>query len=410
MSSQPVLLRFRHFWRSLTAGSLALLAGLAIAPAAEPSGKTAELISSALSSHWLGDKLENLGLLHQDENHAWLQELWLLGRYHGQYHWSEGSAGDDVGFETRRLRMGGQAKLFEKMTLHAQMVSGSDIDPFYNGFTELWVQWAFTPEIALTLGQQKHRFTHDRNVSSRYINYLERSQLTNMFGLDYTPAVTLQGKVGGLTYYTGLFSNATGWDMGRAFTEFNSGWSYLAAAYYDLGKSFGTDTAHVHVTYLQSDANEPATNMDHFRHGVSSALILTEGSGSLVTEATFGTSKDRGDAVGLNIQPGYFLTDNLQMVLRYQIAAATHEDGLEPQRRYEQPAGLPDGKFYQAGYLGFNYYIAKHRLKLMTGIEYSRLGGKDVWTASTMLRFFFGPHSGGAFPMNVMLPGFLDHD
>ena len=85
----------------------------------------AELISSALSSHWLGDKMENLGLLHKDPDHPWLQELWLLGRYHGQYHWSEGSAGDDVGVETRRLRMGGQAKLFEKMTLHAQMVGAS---------------------------------------------------------------------------------------------------------------------------------------------------------------------------------------------------------------------------------------------------------------------------------------------
>jgi hypothetical protein len=258
--------------------------------------------------------------------------------------------------------------------------------------------------------QQKHRFTHDRNVSSRYINYLERSMMTNMFGIDYTPAATLQGKIGGLTYYTGVFSNATDRDMGRSLTELNSGWSYLAAAYYDLGKSFGTDTAHIHLTYLQSDANERATNLDYFRHGVSSALILTEGSGAFVAETTFGSSKDRGDAVALNLQPSYFLTNNLQMVLRYQIAAATHEDGLEPQKRYESPAGLPDGKFYQAGYLGFNYYIAKHRLKWMTGIEYARLGGKDVWTASTALRFFFGPHSGGAFPMNMMLPGFLDHD
>ena len=349
--------------------------------------KVDDLISSALSSHFLGDRLENLGLLHRDPDHAWLQELWLLGRYHGQYHWSEGSAGDDVGFETRRLRMGGQARLFKKLTLHAQMVSGSDIDPFYNGFTEMWVQWAFMPEMALTLGQQKHRFTHDRNVSSRYINYLERSMLTNMFGLDYTPAVTLQGVIGPVTYYTGVFSNATGWDMGRAFTEFNSGWSCLAAVYYDLGKALPTDTAHLHFTYLHSEADEQATNLDHFMDGFSTALILTQNSGSLVVESTVGTGNDQGDAFALNIQPGWYLTDNLQLVLRYQVAASNRAQGLIPQKRYEQSAGMQDGRVYQSGYFGLNFYLAKHRLKLMTGIEYANMGGKDVWTASTMLRF-----------------------
>ncbi len=55
-----------------------------------------------------------------------------------------------------------------------------------------------------------------------------------------------------------------------------------------------------------------------------------------------------------------------------------------------------------------NYHIAKHRLKLMTGIEYANMSGEHSWTASTMLRFYFGPHSGGAFPMNQILP--LDYD
>jgi hypothetical protein len=64
---------------------------------------------------------------------------------------------------------------------------------------------------------------------------------------------------------------------------------------------------------------------------------------------------------------------------------------------------LRTGDLYQAGYLGLNYHIAKHRIKLMTGVEYSTLGGRDVWTASTMVRVFWGPHSGGAFPMATML-------
>jgi hypothetical protein len=353
----------------------------------------------------LGERWENLGLVFRDDDSSFIQEFWFLGRFHDQYHWSRGSAGRDDGNEIRRLRYGGQMRLMDKLSLHAQAVAGSDADPIYNGFTELWAMWTFCEEISLAVGQQKHRFTHDRNVSSRYINYLERAMLTNMFALDYTPAVTLQGRVGGVNYYTGLFSNATGGNMGRAFTTLDSGWSYLGAAYCDLGKSLGTNTAHFHATFLHSEANDNATNMNRYRHGLSSALILTEGATSLVAEVTAGLDSDLGNAIGFNIQPAFFVTDNLQLAFRYQIAGASVADGLLPQRRYEQPAGLPRGDLYQAAYFGVNYHIAKHRLKLLTGIEYATMGGEDVWTASAMVRFFFGPHSNGPFPMNLMLRG-----
>jgi phosphate-selective porin OprO/OprP len=370
-------------------------------------------IVTAQDTKSLGEDLENLGRLYKGDSSELFQEFWLLGRYQGQYHWSEGSGEDmdDEGYETRRLRMGGQAKLFNKLTLHAQMLSGSDVSPFYNGFTELWAQWAFSQEFMFTLGQQKHRFTHDRNVSSRYLNYLERGMLTNMFGADYTPAATLQGTINKFSYYTGVFSNATGRNMGDAFTELDSGFSYLGAVYYDLEHTLDTETANVYFSYLYSDAKENATNLNRFNNGVSSALILTEGSMSLVTEATLGLNETEGSALGINLQPGYFLTDNLQMVGRCQIASSDKQEGLRAQRRYEMDSSLSNGDLYSATYMGLNYYIAEHRLKLMTGIEYSTLGGEQVWTSSAMFRFFFGPHSGGAFPMNRMLPGsFFEHD
>jgi hypothetical protein len=110
----------------------------------------------------------------------------------------------------------------------------------------------------------------------------------------------------------------------------------------------------------------------------------------------------------MNLQPSYFITRERQLALRYQLAASNESDGLNAQRRYESPAGLVRGDLYQAGYFGVNYHIARHRLKLMTGIEYANMSGEHAWTASTMLRFYFGPHSGRAFPMNQILP--LDYD
>lgn len=356
----------------------------------------------------LGDALENLGRVYKNEDNKTIQELWLLGRYHGQYHWTEANTGEDDSYETRRFRLGGQAKMFKKLTLHAQMVSGSNIDPFYNGFTELWAQWAFSPEIALTIGQQKNRFTHDRNVSSRYLNYLERAMLTNMFNVDYTPSVTLQGKVDALTYYSGFFTNATGQDMGKAFTDFDSGWSHITQVYYDLGKGLGMDNVTLYGSYLHSDYNQNATNMNYFDNGVSGAVIVHKGKFALVNEITGGLGNDNGNATGMNLQPSYFFNKKWQIVSRYQLAASNGQEGLKPQRRYERPAGFEPGDLYQAGYLGLDYYIAKHRLKLMSGLEYANMSGQEAWTTSLMVRFYFGPHSGGAFPMNTILP--LDYD
>ncbi|MBL9181303.1 MAG: hypothetical protein JNN17_04125 [Verrucomicrobiaceae bacterium] len=108
----------------------------------------------------LGEMLENLGRIYSDKNNPIVQEFWLLGRYHGQQHWTDGSNGQyEESFENRRLRMGFQGRFFNKLTLHAQMVSGTDLEPFYNGFTELWAQWSFSDALNFTVGQQKHRFT-----------------------------------------------------------------------------------------------------------------------------------------------------------------------------------------------------------------------------------------------------------
>lgn len=358
----------------------------------------------------LGEKLENLGRVYKNEDNEVLQELWLLGRYHGQYHWSEGSIAEDDSYQTRRMRVGTQARLFKKLTLHAQMVSGTDVNPFYNGFTELWAKWDFSPEFAFSVGQQKNRFTHDRIVSSRYLNYLERNLITNQFNLDYTPSVSAQGIVDKFSYYTGVFTNATGQKMDDAFTQFDSGYSFIASGYYDLGQMFGADNATLAGSYIHSDTNQNATNMNRFENGVSSSLILTRGSGSLVADVTAGFGSDIGNAVGLSLQPGLFLTNTLQLVGRYQLTGSNDDQGLQPQKRYEKPAGLPAGDLYQATYAGLNYYIAKHRLKFMNGVEYSSMGGQDVWTLSSMIRFYFGPHSNGAFPSNKTLSGLFESD
>lgn len=353
----------------------------------------------------LGERLNNLGLIYKDDKAPVLQEFWLLGRYHGQYHDTSTSLGEDSGWEDRRARFGFQARMVEKLTLHFQAISGADFDPKYNGFSELWVRWAFSDALQLTIGQQKHRFTHDRNVSSRYINYMERSMFTNMMALDYTPAITLSGRKGKVEYYTGVFTNATSDDIQDAFTANNSGVSFIGATTLDLGKLWGMDSAYFYGSYVHSDPKANATNLTRFDDAVSGALILTKGSASLVTELTSGLGGARADADALNIQPSYYLTDRLQLVGRLQLASSDNPTGLSSQRRYERLAGLPNGDSYRATYLGVNYYIANHRLKFMAGYENAEMNSVNARTAFAGFRFYLGPHSSAPFPGNKMLKG-----
>ncbi len=384
---------------------LALVAFTAPLQAQASAPAPAPATSRPTAEPTLKEQYENLGLVFRDPKAKGLQELWLLGRYHGHYHDTSGVGRSESGFESRRIRLGFQARLIDHLTVHAQAISGSDFEPAYNGFTELWVRWEFDPAVALTVGQQKHRFTHDRNVSSRYLSFMERSMFTNMMGLDYTPAVTLSGRVGKLDYYAGVFSNQAGTDMWDAFTELHSGWSGLAAVTYDLGHWCGADSASVSASLLHSEARTGATNLTRFDQAASAALILTEGPAALVTEVTAGFGGAKGDAVGLNVQPSLFLTDRLELVSRFQFATASHADGLRSQRRYESPAGLPSGDQYRATYLGLNYYVAGHRMKLLTGVEHARMKSRDAFTVFAGFRMFFGPHSNAPDPGNKLLKG-----
>jgi hypothetical protein len=191
--------------------------------------------------------------------------------------------------------------------------------------------------------------------------------------------------------------------MERAFSELDSGYTVLASATRDLHGALGTDTAHLNLGYLHSDAKSNATNLNRFEDGLNVALVVTEGSRSLVTELTAGIGGPGGTAIGLNVQPSIFLTRNIQVVGRYQIAVSDEDRGLRAQRRYERPAGLDRGELYQAGYVGADYYVAAHRLKLMVGLEYARLDSHDVWTTSVAVRTFFGPHSRAPFPAAMLL-------
>ena len=79
-----------------------------------------------------------------------------------------------------------------------------------------------------------------------------------------------------------------------------------------------------------------------------------------------------------------------------QVATSSGADGLKSPGRYDEASLLPEagdvkGNSFVSTYLGLNYYIYGHKLKLMNGVEYTHLGGGDYdgTTFYSGLRMFF---------------------
>ena len=103
----------------------------------------------------------------------------------------------------------------------------------------------------------------------------------------------------------------------------------------------------------------------------------------------------QSDVFGISVIPSYFVAEGLQLVGRLQWATSADDNDISLPGRYENyapPAPESDkGDSYASAYLGLNYYLYGHKLKVMNGIEYSTLGGGDYdgYTFYSGLRFSF---------------------
>lgn len=202
-----------------------------------------------------------------------------------------------------------------------------------------------------------------------------------------------------LSYYAAAFSNSPRSEFGDEFTSLDGGVSFMAAIGYDVTDTFHASAADVRLEYMHSEHNDRSVIYNRFDNGLATSLVLREGSVSLATEVFYGFGGGKGDAVGLNLMPGWFVTEKLELVARYQIASSNSDTGLTAQRRYERTVGLPPGDLYQAAYAGFNYFLYGPRFRVMGGVEYADMNGRDAWTATVGVRLYWGPDSRSAFPV-----------
>jgi phosphate-selective porin OprO and OprP len=313
-----------------------------------------------------------------------------VGRYHGQYHYTDGDTGRDDDWENRRTRIGMKVSMLEKkLTLNFEVQSNDQYDPAYNDMTDVYLDYKPKGDgINWRIGKWQPHFGHEFGISSREILTFERSAFINQYGINFTPGARVGGKHGNWSWYLAAFSNSTD----KEFGKFDGGWSTLATIGYNAKEALGWDKADFRLDYLHSDHEEGDNRLNFFDDSVSVSFSGQNGKWGLNTDL-IGALSDRGDALHFLIMPTYNVTEKFQLVARYNVSVASESNTLASLRRYERAVDVPSGDLYQAAYLGFNYYIYGHKLKFMGGLEYSNMSGgsEDAGTLTllTGLRLYF---------------------
>ncbi|RBP47227.1 phosphate-selective porin OprO/OprP [Roseimicrobium gellanilyticum] len=382
------------------------------------SGKNLEAAVQKEDTRSIYDKIWGLATLYKNEDNPYIQEFALQGRIQLQYAWGDSDQGDfDSGdrpeelrwgdIEVRRWRLGFKSKILRQFKLEGQIDVNPNFeleeganpelgDGFYRDIYDLFLTWAPNDKFNLSVGKTKAKFfTHEYFTSSKEILVFERGLLVNQIRPAELTGIWANGKIDNFVYAIAGFAG----EYDPEFGGFDGGAVIQASVGYDLASAIGTEKALVKFDYMYSSSEENTEGPASYEHAFSLNSNIEQGRWSVYTDLLGATGRGSvGDVWGFMVTPAVFIADSLQLVLRYQYAHGDN-DGLRLQSRYERLASdLTDGgrgEEYNAVYLGLNYYLYGHKLKLMTGVEYNNMDGGgdggdyDGWTGLVGLRMFF---------------------
>ncbi len=376
---------------------LALAASPFLLAAPKPDGKTINAETKTViepeKKKSIFDEIWSWPTISKNEDSAFLNELRIVGRFHGDYYNLDSNLGADSDWVVRRLRAGIKARFFHKLELHAEADFSPQLDnPFYTRLTDAYLAWKFNDAFKVTLGKQSVKFTLDGGTSSNELLTIDRSNLANnlWFPSEYASGVGLSGKVGNWQYNTGFFSGGT--DTSE-FGNFDAGHFGLVSVGYDFGKAIGAKKALVRGDYVYNDRNPESNVTRSFEHIGSVVFQLDKENWGLSTDLSFGTGYgSQSDVWGFMVMPWYNLTDKLQVVARYTYLESDKANGVRL-ARYDNVMTSGRGDEYQEVYAGLNYFIYGHKLKIQTGLAFSDMqdsandGGRyQGWSWTTGLR------------------------
>lgn len=372
-----------------TAIALATAGTLHAGTTAEAAGaKNPAPASQASDTSAYDDIWDALSLYKSDS--GFVNEFRVIGRYHGQIHLAEGEGDADSSFwEHRRMRAGFRVSMLEKeLTLNAEY-QWNDLPAQYDSeMTDVYLEYKPKKDgINFRIGKWQPHFGYEFGTTSREIITFERTAFVNSLGINFTPGVRVGGKHGKFSWSLAGFSNLTD----EYYGSFDGGASVLATVGYDISEVTGWDKSDLRLDYFHSDHEAGDNRLAGFDDAVSLSFQGKKGAVGLNTDVILSQGSS-GDVVHLMLMPTYDITEKLQGVLRYSYSTGSESDTLRPLRRYESFLDAPRGDEYHSVYLGLNYYLYGHKLKLMTGVEYSHMDGEkdaDSFTAYSGIRMYF---------------------
>ena len=337
------------------------------------------------------DKIWAVPTLYKNPDNFWLQELKIVGRYHGQY--AVNDRGDGTGYiwENRRQRIGASAKFADIFKLYGQIDISNRWNPFYRNIDVAYLEIAPSDAFKIQLGKVKPKWS-EYAISSKYIKAFERANLVNQVRAFKSSGANIAGDLGKWSYYASLTSD----ELDTEFASLDAGYYVIGSLGYDLAENLPFEKAAARLDYLYH--SEETEFREPYKHSFSLNFSAEDGPLGLYTDLIYANGYEN-DAWGLIIMPTYDITEQLEFVFRYHYAKGEN-DSMRAAGRYERRLGeLTDGGFgenYNSFYAGLNYFIYGQKLKLMTGIEYATLddpagdgGSYNGWTWLAGVRMFF---------------------
>lgn len=300
-----------------------------------------------------------------------VQRVVFTGRFHHDFAMVDADQGEHNESNIRRVRFGARVTMFRDYLVHTEVeINPQEREPLYTRLTDAYVAWQKYPKSVITVGKQSLPFTQEGATSSRELLTIDRSNLANniWFTQEYMPGVSVSGRAAPWIYRTGVYSSGS---KNREMGRFDGSFFTLALLGYDFAKTFGVREAVLTANYLYQDPNTNNTFTKDFQHIASIHFRLEEPKWGVRTDV----SKTAGylgqaEILGLMLMPFFNATPKLQFVYRYTWLDSDGPNGLEL-ATYENKVVEGAGDEYHDHYVGVNYFLYGHRLKVQTGVQFA---------------------------------------
>ncbi len=307
---------------------------------------------------------------YKNDRNPFVQQVLFSGRYQHEFAAVDAARGDLEEWNVRRMRLGPRITLLRTLTLHAEIdVNPQEHDPLYVRVTDAYLQWTRSSRLALTVGKQGVPFTSDGATSSKELLTIDRSNLSNnlWFPQEYLPGVSASGRAAPWVYRAGVYSAG---GMNRELGNFRGGYVALGLLGYDLAGPLGAKGATLTGNFVYQHPDRDNTFTRQLERIFSVHFTLEEEGWGLRADIAQGNGYlGQGDMQALMAMSFYNVTSRLQAVGRY-----TRIDGDPNAIRlgtYESRIVSGSGNEYNELYLGANYYVYGHKLKLQTGVQWA---------------------------------------